>query len=263
MTRRPRGQAGFTLLEVILAMVSLAMLTGIVYGAFHLGTRAVEKGQAAVVTSQRVRIASDVLSRQIKSMVPYPARNDDDDRYYYFDVRPGSISFVTAAGLQGGGGLVKVTYRVNESPPQLLITENPFISPDALGNERVVDAGARTAVLLDGFRSMRFEYWDPDEKGGYDARWDQLERQSLPAAIRITIEGLPGFDDAPLVEEIPVQSFEYSLNHDPDGFMNEEAETVPGVGGAPGGSGATNTSDTGDDGDDGDEDDLDDEDEDF
>ena len=80
-TRRPSRAAGFTLLEVVLAMTSLAMLTAIIYGAFHLGTRALEKGQNAVVTSQRLRATNDVLIRQIKSAVAYPARNEDEGAY--------------------------------------------------------------------------------------------------------------------------------------------------------------------------------------
>ena len=75
MSRRPADpRAGFTLLEVVLAMTSLVMVTAICYAAFHLGMRAVERGEVAVVTAQRLRVASDVLIRQVKSAVPYPVR---------------------------------------------------------------------------------------------------------------------------------------------------------------------------------------------
>src|SRR5947199_9502290 len=75
---------GFTLLELVLAMSALAMIVAICYGAFHLGIRAVESGERAVVTAQRLRVATDVLIRQVKSAVPYPARNRDDVVYPYF-----------------------------------------------------------------------------------------------------------------------------------------------------------------------------------
>ena len=42
--RSGAGRAGFTLLEVVLAMTALAMLTVVCYGAFHLGIRAVQSG---------------------------------------------------------------------------------------------------------------------------------------------------------------------------------------------------------------------------
>ena len=81
MNRRPSDQrAGFTLLEVMLAMTSLVMVTAICYAAFHLGMRAVERGEVAVVTAQRLRVASDVLIRQVKSAVPYPSTHTSPGR---------------------------------------------------------------------------------------------------------------------------------------------------------------------------------------
>jgi hypothetical protein len=213
-------------------MTSLAMLTAIIYGAFHLGTRVLEKGQNAVVESQRLRATSDVLVRQLKSMVAYPARNQDDGAFWYFKGGPSSMQFVTAAGLQGGGGLVEVTYTIDDGPrcggsgPCLLLTENPHISPDSLGKGRVDRAGARTAILLDGFRHMSFEYWDPDEKDppGYASHWNPFDHDRLPPAVRISIDGLPGVSSDTVSQEIPVNSFTFSGTTDPEELMGEAAE---------------------------------------
>src|SRR5215510_8626704 len=128
--RRSAPAAGFTLLEVVLALTSLAMLTAIVYAAFDLGTRALEKGQYAVVTAQRLRVAIDIMIRQIKSIDAYPAHDRQEGAYWWFVGYPTKMEFVTAAGLQGGGGLVKVTYSVQDgavcrdSPPCLVVTES-------------------------------------------------------------------------------------------------------------------------------------------
>src|SRR5262245_2458891 len=74
---------GFTLLEVVIALTALALVTVICYGAFHLGIRAMERGEVAVVAAQRLRVATDVIIRQIKSIVPYKARNRDDEEYVF------------------------------------------------------------------------------------------------------------------------------------------------------------------------------------
>jgi general secretion pathway protein J len=248
--RLPRN-AGFTLLEVVLAMTSLAMLTAIVYGAFHLGTRALEKGTNAVIVAQRLRAANDVLIRQLKSIVAYPARNDDEGSFWYFRGSPTTMQFVTAAGLQGGGSLVEVTYSIEDGPrclnhpPCLIITENPHISPDTLGRGHVDRAGARSAVLLDGFRQMSFEYWDPDEKDppGYTSRWNPFDHDRLPPAIRIAVEGMPGVETDSVVQEIPVNSFSFSGTMDPEELMNEAEQDNPanaatGPAGTPGNPGA-------------------------
>jgi prepilin-type N-terminal cleavage/methylation domain-containing protein len=211
MSRSADARAGFTLLEVVLAMTALAMLTAICYAAFHLGMRALEKGEVAVVTAQRLRVASDVLIRQVKSTAPYCSRNEDEEVYPYFFGTPTSMQFVTAGGLQAGGGRTRVTYRLEEDPPQLILTESPHFSSDALGRDQLETAGERSAVLLDGFRTLRFEYLLSD---GADVEWrpswDAREEEILPAAVRITVEGMPGIELDIWGQEIPLMAAVYA-----------------------------------------------------
>jgi general secretion pathway protein J len=207
MSRRASDpRAGFTLLEVMLAMTSLVMVTAICYAAFHLGMRAVERGEVAVVTAQRLRVASDVLIRQVKSAVPYPVRTEDDDVYPYFSGTATSMSFITAAAQQGGGQLARVTYRLEYNPPRLMITESPSFSSDGLGREKLERAGERTTVLLDGFRTLRFEYLSDDGTDAPEWRssWDGRDEEILPNAIRITVDGLPGLEVDTWGQEIPI-----------------------------------------------------------
>src|SRR5216110_3439363 len=102
------GRGGFTLLEIVIALTALALVTVICYGAFHLGIRAMERGEVAVVAAQRLRVATDVIIRQVKSIVPYKARNRDDEEYVFFMGTASSMAFISAAGLEGGGGLTRV-----------------------------------------------------------------------------------------------------------------------------------------------------------
>src|SRR4029078_2567657 len=55
-----RRRAGFTMIEVMISITLLALVAGICYAAFHLGIRAVGKGEMAVVTAQRLRAATGV-----------------------------------------------------------------------------------------------------------------------------------------------------------------------------------------------------------
>jgi prepilin-type N-terminal cleavage/methylation domain-containing protein len=209
------GRAGFTLLEVMLAMTSLAMLTAIIYAAFHLGTRAVERGQASVVTAQRLRAASDVLIRQVKSVDPYCSRSVEDGEYPYFFGNDHSMTFVTAAGQLGGGGLVRVCWVITDDPPGLQLTESAAFSPDALGkDDDTTDCTGPHATVVDGFRRARFQYLyresneskeDQEWRGSWDARDDGI----LPAAVQVEIEGLPGFGGDVWGTEIPIMTSHY------------------------------------------------------
>jgi len=240
---RPRRGAagGFTLLEVMLAMTALAMLSAICYAAFHLGIRAVQRGEVAVVTAQRLRVASDVLIRQVKSAVPYPARNDDDEVYPYFFGTPTSMTFVTAAGLDGGGGLARVSYRLEDDPPRLVLEESSFFNADGLGRKRFDPVDPRSAVILDGFRQLRFQYLLND---GADTEWknawDGRDEELLPQAIRIIVDGMPGIEGDEWGQEIPIMVTTYN----PDGGGGEvdddslqDRDTSGVAGGGTGGGG--------------------------
>src|SRR2546428_10853465 len=111
-----KARAGFTLLEVVLALTALALVAAICYGAFHLGIRAVERGEVAVVTAQRLRVASDVLIRQLKSAVVYTVRSEDEEDFPYFIGSAAALTFVTAAGASGGGGVGGVVFRAGGDP---------------------------------------------------------------------------------------------------------------------------------------------------
>jgi prepilin-type N-terminal cleavage/methylation domain-containing protein len=192
--RARRAQAGFTLLEVVLAMTLLAMVTGMVYAAFHLGVRTVEKGQAAVVSAQRARAASDVLRRQVKSMFPYPCVVEEgEDPVPFFELRdnPPMMEFVTAAGLNGGGGLEFVRYEVQQDPPRLVLTAIPMAGFEESKCGSINTDGASRAVLLDGFRSLEFEPLVYDEGDSWKGGEGVIEF-GLPRSIRVKIDGLAG-----------------------------------------------------------------------
>ena len=253
---RAAARAGFTLLEVMLAMTVLAMVAAICYGAFHLGIRAVERGEVAVVTAQRLRVATDVIIRQIKSTVAYAVRNDDEEVFPYFVGSATSLAFVTTAGLHGGGGLAQVTYQVIDDPPRLVMAESPFFSPDSLGREPVGKPDASATVLLDGFRSLKFEYMMNDGvETEWRGAWDAHEDEMLPAAVRILIEGLPGMELDTWGQEIPIMFAAFGENTGETSDDDEEQleDSTPNPNGTPQQQEASGRGDDNDDNDDNDE----------
>ena len=87
-----------------------------------------------------------------------------------------------------------------------MITESPSFSSDGLGREKLERAGERTTVLLDGFRTLRFEYLSDDGTDAPEWRssWDGRDEEILPNAIRITVDGLPGLEVDTWGQEIPI-----------------------------------------------------------
>jgi prepilin-type N-terminal cleavage/methylation domain-containing protein len=222
---RRGSRSGFTLLEVVLALTILAMLTAIVYAAFHVGIRAVEKGQGAVVAAQRTRAATDIMRRQLKSMFPYPCDDPEEGWRMFFAVGKGdtSIEFITTSGLLGGSGLEYVKYEVLDDPPRLLMTVDPMFSFKGRRCDRLRNSDlAVQTVLLDGFTSLEFE-----PNLGEDVRWSEVKRDGdqgsigLPRAVKFNIRGVPGAPPGVTVaSEVPVM---LALNDPDEGWSAFEA----------------------------------------
>jgi general secretion pathway protein J len=209
-----RGARGFTLLEVIVSMTILALVTGICYAAFHLGIRAVSKGEVAVVTAQRLRVATDVMIRQVKSASGAGAKLEDDYYPFFFVGTSNTMSFVTEAGQLSGGGPSWVKYRIASDPPQIILEECPCFDAESLAKD-LCYCDTLSAVVLDGFLQAKFEFNDPSGedgecgKDGWCKSWDYVEMEMLPLAVRISVSGLPGLQQDDWGQEIPLMAATY------------------------------------------------------
>ncbi len=248
--RGPIRRAGFTMIEVLISITLLALIAGICYAAFHLGIRAVGKGEMAVVTAQRLRAATDVMIRQVKSAVASPALIDGDT-YPYFYGTPTSMSFVTEAGQLGGGGRARVTYTFVPDPPQLVLEESAYFDAETLGGERP-ETETRSAVVLDGFLKASFEFYDGSDSldcpENWCASWNPLEAESIPAAVRIKVEGLFGLEEDVWGQEIPLMSVTTTYADAGSELSDlaelQDCEDLSGSGGSGSGSGGKGTRDT-------------------
>jgi general secretion pathway protein J len=197
------GSAGFTLLEMVLALVIFGMIAALVYSAFFFGHRAVTSGERAADDNQRMRLVEELMGRQVRSAVYYFARHDDDQIPFFLGASDG-MSFVTSAPQSNGGtGLAVVTYRMTQG--RLVLEERTNFTPDEL-YDPPADARVERAVLLEGISSLRLMFLPYEEQDlGWVDKWDPREDEdSLPAVVRVTIDGLPFFPGQAWVREIPL-----------------------------------------------------------
>jgi len=190
---------------MVLSLTIVGLIVVLVNAGFDVAGTAIGGGERAAEQNQRIRLAADIMMRQIKSAVIYPAR-DDDYEYPFFRGARRDLAFVTAAAQSGGGGLALVTYRVQGDPPRLVFSETTVLSRDALGKqEELEELPAREAVLLEGFTDMHFEYLTSDgiDREWFDS-WAGKDEEELPAAVRLVIEGLAGLGGGVWSQEIPL-----------------------------------------------------------
>ncbi len=206
------GAAGFTLLEMVLALVIFGMIAALVYSAFYFGHRAVVSGERAADDNQRMRLAEDFVGRQLRSAVYAWAKHDEEDIPFFIGFSDG-LTFVTSAPQsRGGTGLAVVTYKLLEG--KLVVEERANYTADDL-YDPPSDARVDRAVLLEGFSALRFEYLPREEMDlGWADKWDARDEDTLPAAVRITVDGLPFFNGQPWVREVPLLTMAYGWGTD-------------------------------------------------
>ncbi len=168
--------AGFTLLELIIAITILPLIILIIGNGFRLGMNAWEKGENETVWTQRFRVLSGVLSQQIKSAYPY-GMEVDEERVMLFEGTSDSIMFVTTLTDSGYGGFKWVRYFHKEGTlfhKEGLLPDKKLMEKTS-GDEEVVDTN---------IEEISFAYLSLEDKEWKDS-WEYGEK--LPGAVRVKI----------------------------------------------------------------------------
>lgn len=175
-SKKRNRSSGFTLIEVIVAMVILSIITVIIGSSFHLGLNAWEKGEAEINEIQTFRILTGLISQQVKSAYPYKMKFENEDTVL-FEGEPDSIFFVTASAGSSYGGFKWVRYRYKDNTLQYL----EGILPDKKLLERTND---EWEILESDIGEVKFSFLSPED-GSWSESWDL--GNGLPGAITVRI----------------------------------------------------------------------------
>jgi general secretion pathway protein J len=187
--------SGFTLIEVIVTLTILGFIVLMVSGTFRLGLSSWEKGDAIKEDYQKIRMTSQLVSRQLKSLVPYKIKTEKaEGNYLAFDGKAHSLRFVSALPIKAKRpeGFVYVVYQFKddgEKKGHLLLYEQRALNKDFFEDELKEDSAV---TLFGGISRVRFEYFR--EADGEKSRmeewveeWNAKEEKELPRAVRMTV----------------------------------------------------------------------------
>jgi prepilin-type N-terminal cleavage/methylation domain-containing protein len=190
---RRRGAAGFTLIEVVIALTLVAALLAIMFSGLRVGLAAWRQGDARAEQLQRVRSLNQLLVRAIGGAHPYrvdaagpdpapPAFQGERDRLTFVTARPPVPLAAPLAFTAVSLSLEDTGLTIREAA---LPSRAPF--------------GALVPVLADpGVSAMQLRYLRGADRT-WAERWDGAAEQELPAAVEITLT-----DQAPVVVPIRV-----------------------------------------------------------
>ena len=209
-----KSQAGFTLLELLIALAILSLIMGIIYGGMRLGSRAWQAGEQRAESNQRLRLVLNQLTDEIRSAYSIRMKGETvDDKYLAFWGEPNKIRFVTVgAGLMseplenklraiayyvdGDDGLVLKETALNydnffdQLDIQDAIVLNPEVAENNFRNYYVPEE--EEAEGLAPPEGIWTTYWDPTDKENKLLEEEPLSGESitamqLPDAVEVTL----------------------------------------------------------------------------
>jgi general secretion pathway protein J len=190
---RTHRHRGFTLLEVLMALVLLAvLLTGALSG-IQAARKAMDSGERAIDRVNRMRVAQEFVRHEISRTLPLAFGHDkttgtnfvfqgENDFLRFVAPMPGYLS-------RGGAYVQSLELARGQHGLQLLFTHHLLngFDLDNLGTDKI-----EPVLLLDGIRAGRFEYRTYDDKGELgDWTRDWKDPARTPLMVRLALEMQP------------------------------------------------------------------------
>ena len=119
------GDRGFTLMEVVVAMVLVSMVTLVATLGFRLAVKAWERGEAEGNSRQVATSVPALLERQLDSVAQTVSFEKGKNKTLLFSGNENGISFFTSYAPEGSSiqGLIRVTYVFNKDKQKLAVFE--------------------------------------------------------------------------------------------------------------------------------------------
>lgn len=196
------GQRGFTLIELSVALVLLALISSVLYGSLSLAGASWNRGEAKAQQTGEMRLAEDFLRRTLTAQHPLRFHKVANQPLYFLGTRD-TLAYAAALPGRAGAGMYYFRVAVTPNGDSSRLTLSRII-PDYSAT-RLPDFGDESSVLAESIAEVRFGYFgrDPDASGivtpTWRDRWDDPQR--LPDLIRIDVKAASGAPWPTLVVE--------------------------------------------------------------
>ncbi len=196
-----RGQAGFTLLELVVAITLMGLVLVVLYSGLRLGLNGWDSGEARAETTNRLRLVEEFLRRQLAQSMTVYWSNARQEKIVVFAGQANRIEFVAPMLVQlGQGGLYRV--RIESGDGRLWMRWRPYLPADPNAGEE------RETVLLEGVSNVEWAYFGPehddDPHPQWRSNWTSPARRPLLARLNLTVQGQPWPDLVVALSEGPL-----------------------------------------------------------
>ncbi|HTS21495.1 MAG TPA: prepilin-type N-terminal cleavage/methylation domain-containing protein [Casimicrobiaceae bacterium] len=187
-----RRQRGFTLIELTVALVLVALIGSVLYGSLSLAGDSWNRGEAKVQRVNEMRSSEDFLRRTLGAQHPLRFHKVADQPLYFLGTRD-ALSYAAALPGRAGAGMYYFRLSVDGDSGRLVLAR---VIPDYAAQALPDFGNAESTVLAGGIGAVRFGYFGRDP-GSADTvtptwrdRWDDPQR--LPDLIRVDVTPAKG-----------------------------------------------------------------------
>jgi len=198
MTLNPSEQKGFTLLELLVAMLLVSMVTVIISVAFRLGVNSWDRSQREGDSFQARIVIPSLLQKQLAAIVR--KKNIGDERKEIqlpFIGTETSLSFFTTYTAMAGSqkGLLRVTYLYDPDNQTLTLFQQVILTLDDLEeihfplsdkwDETLVPSGSIDKVTRFQVRYAKDPFLDRNKPEDMSPDWLEKKPDEYPAALQV------------------------------------------------------------------------------
>ncbi|MEN8260487.1 MAG: prepilin-type N-terminal cleavage/methylation domain-containing protein, partial [Pseudomonadota bacterium] len=189
--RARRSAAGFTLLEMLIAITLLGIMMTLLFGSLRTCVRSWEAGEKLAAKTGRMAVIESFIRTYLSNAMPLIDDLSEEDPVFSFKGTDRSVQFVSSLPASAGrGGLYIFNLDlVNDGREKVLqLTLRPFYP---LFDE--AQEVKEEIIILENIEEMKLAYFgediDLDEEDRWHEKWE--ERDSLPKLVQVelTIEG--------------------------------------------------------------------------
>ncbi|MEO6422064.1 MAG: prepilin-type N-terminal cleavage/methylation domain-containing protein [Candidatus Nitrotoga sp.] len=183
--------AGFTLLELLIAMSLLGLILALLFGGMRLGARSWEAGEIHAENSTHLALLQGFLRRELSQVTPFIWKKKADMNLAFIG-EPDSIKMVAPIAVRlGAGGLFLISLELSRDNEVGQLVMRRAI-PDADSVDFTALENVEKVVLAEHVKEVSFAYFGAETKDGEPQWRDQWgnkdSQQRLPYLIRVRVK---------------------------------------------------------------------------
>lgn len=197
---RAAGHAGgFTLLEVLIAVVLLAMLTVVLFSGLHLGTRASEAIHQRLAHASQIGVVYDFLQNELANAQNFGRPARQEGALPGFKGNAQALSFVTTPPdylTSGGFELLHLRIEPEGGYGRLMVSWTPVLRGAGIARR----ASLQPSVLLNKVKRIAFAYYGvlgPNQRAAWHNAW--VKSTDLPELVRLRVTLADGWQSPDLI----------------------------------------------------------------